>query len=148
MALNFIYGVNGAGKTKYIIDNLIKNQTKKVCLVVPEQFTHKAERMVLKATHSIHKNSVDVLSFERIGVRVFSECGGLCAQKLTNTGKGIIISKILDKCDLSFYKNSKDESGFAKLCVNTIAEFKKYNITPDDLNKTIKKTENKISRSG
>ncbi|MBE7038995.1 MAG: hypothetical protein E7404_08860 [Ruminococcaceae bacterium] len=147
MALNFIYGVSGSGKTKYVFDNLIKNSAQKICLIVPEQFTHQAERMVLKTTGSIHKNSVDVLSFERIGVRVFSECGGLTAKKLTNTGKGIIISKILDKCDLSFYKNSKNTQGFAQLCMNTISEFKKYDITTNDLESVSQNTENKILKS-
>lgn len=147
MSLNFIYGVSGSGKTQYIFDNVINTANKKVCLVVPEQFTHEAERMVLKYKGSIHKNSIDVLSFERIGVRIFSECGGLTAKRLTNTGKGIIISKILNNCDLSLYKNSKNTLGFSQLCVNTISEFKKYDITQQDLEEASCKAENNILKT-
>ena len=75
MALNFIYGVSGSGKTQYVFENIIKNENRRVLVVVPEQFTHETERRILKEYGSISKFGIDVLSFERIGARVFAESG-------------------------------------------------------------------------
>ena len=147
MALNFIYGVSGSGKTQYIFENIIKNEKRRVLIVVPEQFTHETERRVLKEYGSTSKFGIDVLSFERIGARVFSECGQRVKERVTNVGKGVIVSKILSETNLTYYKNSAQNPGFVQLCADTLSEFKKYNISPESLKEAYQKESGNILRA-
>ncbi|MDY5627083.1 MAG: PD-(D/E)XK nuclease family protein [Clostridia bacterium] len=147
MALNFIYGVSGSGKTQYIFENIIKNEKHRVLIVVPEQFTHETERRVLKEYGSTSKFGIDVLSFERIGARVFSECGQRVKERVTNVGKGVIVSKILSETNLTYYKNSAQNPGFVQLCADTLSEFKKYNISPESLKEAYQKESGNILRA-
>ncbi|UKI37880.1 MAG: hypothetical protein L6V93_07550 [Clostridiales bacterium] len=95
-------------------------------VVVPEQFTHEAERRILKEYGSISKFGIDVLSFERIGARVFAESGMKRTEHLTAVGKGVTVSKkFLSDTELVYYKNSAQNPGFAELCADTLSEFKK-----------------------
>lgn len=147
MALNFIYGVSGSGKTQYVFENIIKNEKRRVLVVVPEQFTHETERRILKEYGSISKFGIDVLSFERIGARVFAESGMKRTEHLTAVGKGVIVSKILSDTELAYYKNSAQNPGFAELCADTLSEFKKYGILPEQLKSACEKEQNGILKA-
>ncbi len=55
MSVSFIYGRAGSGKSEYILNCIKKivcenseDNKKKVYLIVPEQYTHIAERKVLE----------------------------------------------------------------------------------------------------
>lgn len=147
MALNFIYGVSGSGKTQYVFENILKNEKRRVMVVVPEQFTHETERRILKEYGSISKFGIDVLSFERIGARVFAESGMRRTEHLTTVGKGVVVSKILNDTELSYYKNSAQNPGFARLCADTLSEFKKYGISAEQLKKVCDKEQNGILKA-
>ena len=75
MALTLIYGRAGSGKSEYIYNNIVNLvlKRKKVYLVVPEQYTHLAERKLLNRLDSISPFSAEVISFERLCQRINSE---------------------------------------------------------------------------
>ena len=147
MALNFIYGAAGTGKTQYVFENIIKNEKRRVLIVVPEQFTHETERRVLAEYGFICKSGIDVLSFERIGARVFENGGREIKNQVTNTAKGVIIAKILSETNLKFFKNSSSSPGFVSLCADTLSEFKKYGVLPENLKEAYEKSTHSILKA-
>ena len=95
MALQFILGNSGSGKTRYIHENIIRqadaDPNRNFLVIVPEQFTMQTQRELvsLHPGHSIM--NIDVLSFNRLAYRVFDETGGLNRQVLEETGKNLIL---------------------------------------------------------
>ena len=134
MPLTFIYGRSGSGKSEYIYSKLFSlvDEGKKVYLVVPEQYTHISEKNVLKRIGAISPFAVEVLSFERMCSRVNGELSLQNRMIIDSASKNLLISKILNNSELQFYKNSF-QPGFSQLCANIISEFKKHNITSENL---------------
>ena len=77
MALQLILGNAGAGKSHYIFEKIIQESmehpTKQYLIIVPEQFTMQTQKdlVMMHPRHGIM--NIDVLSFERLAHRVFSE---------------------------------------------------------------------------
>jgi len=141
MSLRFIYGRSGSGKTRFCL-NEIKSRitagvTKPLVFLVPEQFTFQAERDLIKVLETGGILKIEVLSFRRLAFRVFNEVGGITYPHIHAAGKCMIIYRILDKMRDSFqvFFKSADRQGFVKTLSALITEFKRYNITPEDLEK-------------
>lgn len=138
MALRFIIGTAGTGKTHLCMDEIIKNQTSgkgRQIFIVPEQFTSQAERDLI--THS-PKNAIlsaEVLSFGRLAHQVFSKNGMGQKVPLGDIGKSMALQKILldEKDNLSFFRNVMDKNGFVDQLNLTISEFFQYYIEPQQL---------------
>ena len=56
-------------------------------LIVPEQFSHEAERALCRAGGDTISRSAEVLSFTRLASRVFSLYGGVCEEYLDEGGR-------------------------------------------------------------
>ncbi|EGW36895.1 ATP-dependent nuclease subunit B [Desulfosporosinus sp. OT] len=78
-----------------------------------------------------------VLSFRRLGWRVFSETGGGQKVLIGAIGKRMLLRRILLKhrLDLKAFARTATRPGMADLLAQTIGEFKIYRITPNDLHK-------------
>lgn len=135
MSLQFIYGRAHSGKTSFVLskaEEYVKNNIP-VIIVVPEQFTHIAERKLISKLGSIQEGIAEVLSFDRIGKRINNDHPGN-KQRISAIGKTLIVADIISNTKLSYYKSSSDVGGFIDICNEEISEFKKYMITPDKLN--------------
>ena len=79
MALKFILGNSGSGKTEYMYEQVVKvaeaDVKQNYLVVVPEQFTMQTQRKLvdLSTNHAIM--NIDVLSFQRLAYRIFDELG-------------------------------------------------------------------------
>lgn len=146
MAFKIITGRSKSGKSRYIYDK-IKEYTdcgKEVILIVPEQYTHAAERRLLESIGAIKDNSVEVLSFMRLA-HVTEKRLGLCSsEKIDAVGKALIVSDILKNGDFKYFKSVCSQNGFVDLCVKTVGEFKKYMLSPHDLSDTSRQTEDEV----
>lgn len=139
MGLRFIYGRAGSGKTRFCLEELkskIEQGTAEpLILLVPEQFTHQAERdlMTLMGTGGVL--GTRVLSFQRLAFQIFNTAGGITTPQLHPAGKCIILYRILDKMkdDLTVFSKSADCQGFVNTLSELITEFKRHNVTPEDL---------------
>ena len=82
----------------------------------------------------------EVLSFKRMAYRVFNEVGGITHTRINSAGKCMVIHKILEnmKDDLKIFSKSAGQQGFVNTVSDLIAEFKRYDITPEDLEKAHK----------
>ena len=139
MGIRFVYGRSGAGKTHFCLQAIKKrideNKEGKFILIVPEQFTFRAENALLNQVGERALLKTEVLSFKRMAQRVFSECGGLTIRKMQDSGKAMIIYKVLQEIEkeLKIFNKASKQNGFIDIIDKTITEFKKYNITPEIL---------------
>ena len=97
--LRFIVGASGVGKTQILFEELInramKNPDKNYMIVVPEQFTMETQRKVVDMHERGAVSNIDVLSFNRMAFRVFSELGINNLEVLDDTGKSLILRKVI-----------------------------------------------------
>ncbi|ABN53249.1 MAG TPA: ATP-dependent helicase/deoxyribonuclease subunit B [Hungateiclostridium thermocellum] len=147
MSLRFIYGRAGSGKTRFCLEEIKSRITSKathpLVLLVPEQFTFQAERDLISVLGTGGILKTEVLSFSRIAYRTFNEAGGITYPHIHSAGKCMILYRILDKMKGSFrvFSKTADRQGFVNTLSTLITEFKKYNVTPEDLEKVSKELE-------
>ena len=141
MGLQLIYGRANSGKTEYILDLASKfyNNSKPFIIVVPEQYTHLAEKKLISKIGSIEQGRAEVLSFDRIAGRINPKYNN-CKKRLSNMAKTLIMSEIVSDIELCYYKNVSREFGFVDICIKEISEFKKYNVTSSDIENIASKT--------
>ena len=139
MTLRLILGRAGSGKSYTCIDEIKKrnkeNSKSKLILLIPEQFSFRAEKMLIENIGCTGINNVFALSFKRLAYTIFNEVGGITHNNLTPTGKAIIINKILneERENLKVFSLSARKNGFVDTVVSMIDEFKNYNIAPDEI---------------
>ena len=79
MALTFIYGAAGSGKSSYVQELLIKqseaDSSRNFFLIVPDQFSMQAQADIVARSGSEGILNIDVLSFSRLAYRIFEETG-------------------------------------------------------------------------
>ena len=126
-----VYGRSGTGKSKYIYDD-IKKENKKIFLVVPEQSNLTAEQKLFKELKVETLMNIEVLTLSRMATRVLDEVGEKTRKLLSSVGKDMIIYDILskEKNNLKFLGKSDKNIDIVS---NIITEFKKHNISLDVL---------------
>ncbi|MGA1979723.1 MAG: PD-(D/E)XK nuclease family protein [Sedimentisphaerales bacterium] len=138
MAVQFILGRSGTGKTSYCIkaiaDELAAGaDSQQLILLVPEQATYQAERAILsdKAVAGYHR--LCVLSFSRLQ---FLLSGKRTAKPaVTRIGQQMIIQRILrdNKSKLKVFGSSANFPGLGRQMAETVAELHRYAKTPEDI---------------
>ncbi len=143
MGLRFIYGRAGTGKSTYCFNEIkehIKNN-EKVFIITPEQFSYSAEKKLLETVDEKTSLNAEVISFNRLANRTFTEVGGLNDTVITKSARSMLIYSILtkEKKNLMFLGNSNDN---VDLVLKEITELKKHNITNEKLEQGIDKINN------
>ena len=143
MGLRFIYGTAGKGKSEFCfneIKNNIKNK-EKIYIITPEQFSYSAEKKLLEEINTNASVNAEVISFNRIANRVFTEVGGANEVLISKSSKAMLIYSILEKekKNLKFLNSSDDN---IDIILKEITEFKKHNITTLNIEEENKKIEN------
>ena len=139
MSLRFIYGRSGSGKTYYCLqeikERLQHSPEHALVLLVPEQYTFQAERELMAITAQGGLWEAEVLSFRRLAFKVFNQAGGLAYPHLQAAGKCMLIYKVLQglKEQLPFFSKSAERQGFVTTISTLLTEFKRYNISPQEL---------------
>lgn len=139
MSIRFIYGRAGTGKSKFCIDEIAdkisKNETNKLLLLVPEQYTFTTENRVLRSIGEVAFLRTEVLSFKKMARTVFDECGGRVKEIIKESGRNMLIHKVLNENmdSLDYFKKISREQGFNEIVSEMITEFKKYNIDTQNL---------------
>ena len=141
MSLRLVYGRAGSGKTHFCLESIkdsLNNKQNKIVLIVPEQFSLQAERSLIRAAGKGGMMRAEVLSFRRMAYRVFNEVGGIARRHINNAGKSMILFRIMDglKDKLGVYSGAAGQKGFANTMSKMIAEFKRYDLTPQMLKET------------
>lgn len=112
MALQFILGGSGAGKSYYlyhkIIEESMKDEKTNYLVIVPEQFTMETQKdfVTMHPRHGIM--NIDVLSFMRLAYRIIEETGKGRRPVLEDAGKMMVLLRVLEekKSELVYFKSN------------------------------------------
>ncbi len=138
MSLRFILGGSGSGKTHrclFQIKEALSQSQNPIIYIVPEQYSLEAERELTSICSGGALTRVNVLSFQRLAFNIFSKCGGTGLPLLDDTGKIMLLRKILSQLapELKYYGNSAGKQGFMESLASMITEFYQYCITEETL---------------
>lgn len=146
MSLKLILGESGAGKSYYVYKEMIEKANsdgRNYLYIVPEQFTMENQKKIVKMQGELMGRygvmNIDILSFNRLAFKVFEEMGVTTLDILDDTGKNIILRKILEenKEKLHVFKYKAMMIGFVEELKSVISELYQYGISIDDLSKII-----------
>lgn len=147
MALQFIIGRAGAGKTYTLIKDMIdKSQEmpdKKFVAVVPEQYSMETQKEILTKHPRGGCFNIEVTSLTRLAYAVFEEQGVTDLNVMDDLGKILVIRKVLEECKekLKVYKSKTSMMGFADKVKSVISELRQYNISDEELIKMCEETD-------
>ena len=139
MALRFILGSSGAGKTRYVYDEIIQksidNPGKNYIIVVPEQFTMAVQKDIVELHPRHGVMNIDIVSFNRLAFRIFEELGINRLSILDDTGKTLVLRHVIEakKEELKLFKDKLKYFGFVEEMKSSISELYQYGIAPDEL---------------
>ena len=139
MSVHFILGPSAEGRSKIIYEHAVKaaeNPEKRVLVIVPEQYTLDTQRGLI-AAHPRHALlNIDVVSFNRLAYKVLGKAGGGNTPIIRDSGKAMIIRKILKRCErsLKFFAPKMRKRGLVSEMKSIISEFDQYGINNETLN--------------
>ncbi len=139
MAVQFIIGASGTGKSYYlnhrIIKEAVEHPSQKYIMLVPEQFTSELQREMI-ALHPDHGfMNIDIIGFNRLAYRIFEEQNVKVGAVLEDFGKSMLIRRIAGKMkdDFSVYQNCVDKYGFIDEVKSLFSELFTYAVSEQDI---------------
>ena len=132
--LRFILGASGSGKSEILfrelIEKSVKNPDKNYIIVVPEQFTLETQKKVVTMHKCTAVANIDIVSFNRLSFRVFEELGIGNPDILDDTGKSLILRKVIasESRNLNIYRDKVHMHGFVEEMKSVISELYMYGI--------------------
>jgi len=140
LSLRFIFGGAGSGKSYRCIEEIKRKKEDEVehplVLLVPEQLSFRAEKLLIEKIGATGINNIYVLSFKRMAYTIFNEVGGITHAHMNPTGKAMIIDRIMKEVheDLKIFSLASRQKGFVETISEMINEFKRYNVSVETLN--------------
>lgn len=142
MAVQFILGRSGTGKTSYCIKAIAEAlatgaEGQPLILLVPEQATYQAERAILSDKRVWGYHRLNVLSFARLQFLLSGKSTAKPA--VTQIGQQMIIQRILrdNKSKLKLLGSSAEFPGLGRQMAETITELHEYAKTPEDIDRLL-----------
>lgn len=139
MAIQFVIGSTGTGKTVHIMDEMFLKQkeghNETQLYIVPEQYTLKAQEEFLIHTKANGLLHIEVLSFNRLVNRFMDDLGIAHKKVMSDLSMSMIVRKLLQQHADTFIwlsKNAKQQS-FVEEISTIIKECYQYTITPEKL---------------
>ncbi len=148
MALQFVLGPAGSGKTKYLYDYVLgeakKHPERTYYYIVPEQFSMITQWDLLSRPDCKGIMNIDVTSLKRLSDKAFGTLSGLAPEFLPEIAKSMIIKKVLieKKDDLVLYRRNAVYPGFVAEAKALISELLQYSVSEEMLQNAIEQGEN------
>jgi len=140
MALRFVLGRSGAGKTRYCIDEIrAKLRTEPdgppLIMLVPEQATFQTEYEMLRESTRPGTIRAQALSFRRLAFRVMQETGGTALVPIDENGKNMLLYKLMHRlsADLKLFQGAGSQPGFIERLGELLTEWKRYGVDSGQL---------------
>ncbi len=148
--LTLVLGRAGAGKTGYVFDRIKEHVEKgegKTILIVPEQYSHDAEREMAAVCPENASLYAEVLSFSRLASRVFAETGGLAENMLDKGGRVLAMSLAIERVRdyLKIYRLGNRKSEFLTGMINTYDELRSACAQSRELEEASEKSQGNLS---
>lgn len=143
MALQFILGASGSGKSDYIynriIDESLSNPKRNYILLVPEQYSMVLQRKMVRLHPNMGTTNIDVIGFNRLTYRVFDELMIKPDKVLEDFGKTMLIRQVAGKLrdELSVYGSCLDKNGFIDEVKSLMSELYQYDVDRDALSEAM-----------
>ena len=136
--LRFIIGKAGTGKTAAIYQELrraVENREKNDMLIVPEQYSHEAERELCRICGDSLSLTAEVFSFTGLARRVAQLRGGLAAPLLDKGGQLLCMALALDIVGsrLQIYDGARRRAETQSLLLSALEELETACVTPRQL---------------
>ena len=147
--LTIICGRSGSGKSTWIMSRILESVKKRKggqILIVPEQFSHEAERRLASFCGDSLSLYAEVLSFSRLANRVFTECGGLGDVIPDKGGKMLMMYLALKNISdqLRIYGGQAGKSEFIENLLKAREELSSSMIEPDRLRQAAELVEGSV----
>lgn len=136
--LRIIYGMAGTGKTALIMNEIKSAVNAKrggLLLLVPEQFSHEAERELCAVCGDSLSLYAEVLSFTGLCRRTAGELGGAAVPYLDKGGRLLCMALTSDGLysRLKMFSSSRHRAELLNMLLDAVDELKSACITPDEL---------------
>ncbi|MDO4552087.1 MAG: PD-(D/E)XK nuclease family protein [Bacillota bacterium] len=107
----------------------------RVMLLVPDQYTLQAERDVFTWLQTEGMMDLEVLSPNRLAVRVLEETGGSRRPRIDRYGRHILLTKLLGEAaeQLTGFRGLESSHSFIDMTNDLISQLKQYGVTPEQL---------------
>ena len=145
MALQFVFGGSGSGKSHYLYQRIIREAGEHPALnymvLVPEQFTMQTQKDLVLMNEKKGIMNIDVLSFGRLAYRIFEETGKGNTPVLDDEGKNLILRKIAGDIEpeLRVLKGNMKRLGYISEVKSVLSEFDQYDIGEEELDRVMKR---------
>ena len=139
MPLQFILGSSGSGKSRYLYETVIRESLaapkENFLVLVPEQFTMEIQRNLTELHPRKGILNIDVLSFQRLALRVLEDLGADRRRVLEETGKNLVIRRCAmeRKKELTLLGGSMEKNGYISQVKSMISELAQYRIEPEQM---------------
>ncbi|MFD2216292.1 helicase-exonuclease AddAB subunit AddB [Metabacillus endolithicus] len=140
MSIQFILGRSGTGKTETILneirDRLFQEPIgRPIIYLVPDQMTFGAEYELIRTPNLGGMIRAQTFSFSRLAWRVLQETGGMTRHHLSGTGIQMLLRKLVEeyKQDFKVFAKASDKNGFIEQLEVMLTEFKRYCLSPQEL---------------
>ncbi len=146
MSLQFVLGNSGSGKSHFLFTNIIaaaeQNPNKTYLVIVPEQFTMQTQKELVRLSPQHALMNIDIVSFQRLALRVFAEVGGEQHPVLEEVGKTLVIQRIIQEnaSKLGVLSGSLRKRGTIAEMKSLVSEFMQYDIRPEQIDEMIEKS--------
>lgn len=144
MRLDIVTGRAGAGKTAGCLGQISREMAGRplgppLLMLVPEQASFQTEEQLARATGAGGFMRCQVLGFRRLAYRVLQETGGGGRIPLGETGKRMILRRMLEnrRHELRIFQRAAGLPGFVDQLAGTLGEMKIYRVGPDDLQRAL-----------
>ncbi len=143
MALQFVLGGSGSGKSTYLFQHIRKEAAThphtSYLVLVPDQFTLETQRSLVELSGGRGILNIDVLSFHRLAYRAFEELPALRRTVLEDMGKIMILRKVFSeqKKQLRYFRHGLHGTGFLDECKSFLCELTQYAVSDEDLTQMI-----------
>ncbi len=144
MRLSIITGRAGSGKTTFCLREICKELERQslgppLIMLVPEQASFQTEKLLAGAVKTGGYMRAQVLGFRRLAYRVLQETGGGARVPLGETGKRMILRRILEsrRDELRVFNRGVELPGFVEQLAGALAEMKIYGVRAEDLSQCL-----------
>jgi ATP-dependent helicase/nuclease subunit B len=126
MAVRFILGRSGTGKTYHcvnaIVEALLQKDDRPLLFLVPEQATYQASEAILRDKRVSGYNRLHVLSFDRLVYLVLGK--NIARPAISRLGRSMVIQRVLRQCagKLNVFVDSVGAPGLGQRLADTITQ--------------------------
>ena len=140
MAVRFIIGRAGTGKTKHCHDRVVTLLKQDplgapIYWIVPKQATFQTERELTTLSGLPGFARVRIVSFQWLGEEILESTCGAAVPLISGAGRQMVLGHLLRKHagDLRFYRSSARQAGLASQLDRTFNELEREGHLPDEL---------------